>query len=68
MGELATNLLYFGDNLTWLREQGRFPEESVDLDLIDGKPVRMPQGARSTTFTRAQRERGEGVQRRLEDG
>ncbi len=32
---LATNLLYFGDNLTWLREQGRFPDESVDLVYLD---------------------------------
>jgi DNA modification methylase len=35
MGEIRTNLLYFGDNLTWLREQGRFPDESVDVVYLD---------------------------------
>jgi site-specific DNA-methyltransferase (adenine-specific) len=35
MSELATNLLYFGDNLGWLREQGKFPDESVDLVYLD---------------------------------
>ena len=29
--DIPTNLLYFGDNLTWLREHGKFPDESVDL-------------------------------------
>jgi len=33
--DIPTNLLYFGDNLTWLREQGRFPDESVDLVYLD---------------------------------
>lgn len=72
--ELPTNLLYFGDNLTWLREQGKFPGNGERYtriqilsaqNLTDGKQVCMPQRARSTTFARAQRERGEGVQGRL---
>jgi hypothetical protein len=33
-------------------------------DLIDGKPVRMPQGARSDLFAKAGRER-HGIQGRL---
>lgn len=33
--DIPTNLLYFGDNLKWLREQGRFPDESVDLVYLD---------------------------------
>ena len=32
---IKTNLLYFGDNLGWLRDQGRFPDESVDLVYLD---------------------------------
>jgi site-specific DNA-methyltransferase (adenine-specific) len=35
MASLPTNLLYFGDNLTWLREQGKFPDQSVDLVYLD---------------------------------
>ena len=34
-GDIRTNLLYFGDNLGWLRDQGRFPDESVDLVYLD---------------------------------
>jgi site-specific DNA-methyltransferase (adenine-specific) len=34
-------------------------------DLIDGKPVRMPQASRTAPFAKAQRERSEGVQGRL---
>ena len=34
-GELRTNLLYFGDNLGWLRDFGAFPDESVDLVYLD---------------------------------
>ncbi|MFN0148232.1 MAG: DNA methyltransferase [Dehalococcoidia bacterium] len=33
--DIPTNLLYFGDNLGWLREHGRFPGESVDLVYLD---------------------------------
>ncbi|PWB41836.1 MAG: site-specific DNA-methyltransferase [Dehalococcoidia bacterium] len=33
--DIPTNLLYFGDNLTWLREHGKFPDESVDLVYLD---------------------------------
>ena len=33
--DLRTNLLYFGDNLEWLRQQGRFPDASVDLIYLD---------------------------------
>src|SRR4051812_40905785 len=33
--DLRTNLLYFGDNLTWLRDETRFPSESVDLVYLD---------------------------------
>lgn len=33
--ELKTNLLYFGDNLEWLRNVGKFPDESVDLVYLD---------------------------------
>ncbi len=35
MAELRTNLLYFGDNLEWLQQPGRFPDESVDLIYLD---------------------------------
>ncbi len=35
MADIPTNLLYFGDNLTWLREHGKFPDESVDLVYLD---------------------------------
>jgi adenine specific DNA methylase Mod len=35
VADLRTNLLYFGDNLGWLREQGAFPDESVDLVYLD---------------------------------
>ena len=35
MSDLPTNLLYFGDNLEWLRQQGKFPDESVDLVYLD---------------------------------
>lgn len=35
-GDLKTNLLYFGDNLSWLDPQkGTFPDESVDLVYLD---------------------------------
>src|SRR4051794_23483618 len=33
--ELVTDLLYFGDNLTWLRQQDKFPSESVDVVYLD---------------------------------
>lgn len=33
--DLRTNLLYFGDNLEWLSNVGRFPDESVDLVYLD---------------------------------
>ncbi len=33
--EMRTNLLYFGDNLGWLREHGAFPDASVDLVYLD---------------------------------
>ena len=33
--DIKTNLLYFGDNLGWLRDEGRFPDESVDLVYLD---------------------------------
>src|SRR5690606_11859253 len=33
--EIPTNLLYFGDNLEWLRQQGKFPDESVNLVYLD---------------------------------
>jgi len=29
------NRLYFGDNLTWLRNAKEFPSESVDLVYLD---------------------------------
>ncbi len=32
---LPTNLLYFGDNLDWLQNAGKFPDESVDLVYLD---------------------------------
>ena len=32
---LPTNLLYFGDNLDWLRRKDKFPDESVDLIYLD---------------------------------
>ena len=32
---IKTNLLYFGDNLGWLQDEGRFPDESVDLVYLD---------------------------------
>jgi site-specific DNA-methyltransferase (adenine-specific) len=35
VADIPTNLLYFGDNLTWLREHGKFPDESVDLVYLD---------------------------------
>ena len=35
MADLRTNLLYFGDNLEWLTNEGRFPSESVDLVYLD---------------------------------
>jgi DNA modification methylase len=35
VANLRTNLLYFGDNLTWLRDTNRFPDESVDLVYLD---------------------------------
>ena len=34
-GDIPTNLLYFGDNLGWLRQAGAFPDESVDLIYLD---------------------------------
>ncbi len=33
--DLPTNLLYFGDNLGWLREHGAFPDASVDPVYLD---------------------------------
>ena len=33
--DLRTNLLYFGDNLGWLQQQGAFPDASVDLVYLD---------------------------------
>lgn len=35
MADIPTNLLYFGDNLDWLRDPKRFPSESVDLVYLD---------------------------------
>ena len=35
MADPRTNLLYFGDNLGWLREHGAFPDESIDLVYLD---------------------------------
>src|SRR5688572_28173041 len=35
MAELRTNLLYFGDNLTWLRDKAQFPDGSIDLVYLD---------------------------------
>ena len=32
---LKTNVLYYGDNLTFLRDQTRFPSDSVDLVYLD---------------------------------
>ena len=54
MSELPTNLLYFGDNLDWLRQAGKFDGEThpkIQImgaqDIIGGKQVRMPRGAKS---------------------
>ena len=33
--DIKTNLLYFGDNLGWLVQPGKFPDESVDLVYLD---------------------------------
>jgi 16S rRNA G966 N2-methylase RsmD len=33
--EIPSNLLYFGDNLTWLRQGAKFPTGSVDLVYLD---------------------------------
>lgn len=33
--ELPTNFLYFGDNLGWLREHGKFLDASIDLVYLD---------------------------------
>lgn len=35
MTDIPTDLLYFGDNLTWLRNRDRFPDASVDLVYLD---------------------------------
>ena len=35
MADIPTNLLYFGDNLYWLRDRDRFPDASVDLVYLD---------------------------------
>ena len=32
---LRTNLLYFGDNLRWLRDDAALPDQSVDLIYLD---------------------------------
>jgi len=32
---MKTNVLYYGDNLTWLRNHDKFPSESVDLIYLD---------------------------------
>src|SRR3990172_8771509 len=32
---MDTNLLYFGDNLEWLRRTDKFPDASVDLIYLD---------------------------------
>ena len=32
---MKTNVLYYGDNLTWLRDHDKFPNESVDLIYLD---------------------------------
>ena len=33
--EPKTNKLYYGDNLVWLRDHDKFPDESVDLIYLD---------------------------------
>ncbi|GAI13357.1 unnamed protein product, partial [marine sediment metagenome] len=35
MDELKTNVLYYGDNLVWLRDHDYFPNEFVDLIYLD---------------------------------
>ena len=35
MADARTNLLYFGDNLDWLRKHTNFPDESIDLIYLD---------------------------------
>jgi site-specific DNA-methyltransferase (adenine-specific) len=35
MPDIRSNLLYFGDNLTWLRDKSKFPDESIDLVYLD---------------------------------
>ncbi len=35
MDELKTNVLYYGDNLFWLRDHDQFPNEFVDLIYLD---------------------------------
>jgi len=32
---MATNFLYYGDNLKWLRDRKYFPDESIDLIYLD---------------------------------
>lgn len=34
-GTIMANLLYYGDNLEWLRNHSKFPDESVDLVYLD---------------------------------
>jgi 16S rRNA G966 N2-methylase RsmD len=57
MAGLPTNLLYFGDNLYWLRDRDRFPDASVDLVYLDPPFNSNRQAARER--------RREGVQGRL---
>ncbi len=32
---MKPNALYYGDNLVWLRDHDKFPNESVDLIYLD---------------------------------
>ncbi len=32
---MKTNILYYGDNLVWLKDHKYFPDESVDLIYLD---------------------------------
>lgn len=32
---MKTNVLYYGDNLVWLRDHDKFPNESIDLIYLD---------------------------------
>lgn len=35
MTTVMSNTLYYGDNLTWLRDHDRFPNDSIDLIYLD---------------------------------